>query len=1064
MARRKSIKRGGPCIPPEVQVGGIDAEGLRQCTIPDGADTTNTTNQTQGNTSDLPAPVTGAQALNPNVIASNLIAIAQSTAGVGNQLTSSIQAGLTSPNVANIQATTAIKQQLNQALQGPANVAAQAVNGILAQLAGNMANAPPAFLAGGNVLQAQINDQQAAGGQQLVAPKPAANPKANKQFPDQPTLVRPGNWGQNPKVSAADIQKFDQAGALGQIFSLTGNFGADGTGPTDQWCPLGFTPVEVTEFPNQLQCVKDGFLPGPVQQVADNVPQDNPKPNSVSDSVPPKPADDCIKVCITNLPDQKDKPATVQKYTLWKGKSGCYILKDSDPSKSPSDQKLTTGTPDDSWISIISNTCGQQKQEDKPQDQPSQSGPSQTGVTSCIDDSKILKFSFATDTAGLFANLLNGKSLDQLIKDNQPGVTDYLANPWDSLVKELKLFPLEFLRFIAPVFDAWIQGGPCTDPVMIQEVLSGIGARLIGILTGDTLDYLSVPVEYDKNARCPWIIPSAEAAVSAYLGNTIPLEQLQCIVAANGVRWDQFGPIVEASRTKLSAIDLASLLRRNVINDDEYYKRIREVGYTRDQDPIDILELTKLIPGPQDIVRFMVRDAANQDIVSTFKLDQGFEDNFNGQLKTWADNQGIDETYMRYLWRSHWDIPSPTQLFEMWKRLRHSTEFNPTGDLRADIEKALVQQDIAPYWIDRLLALSYNPLTRTDAKRAYEIGSIDDAELFNSFIDGGYSDENAQRLVDFTKKQLQLKFYRSPYVAKLAAGQMATSEFREAMAFEGAKPDQIDAAYDRAKLLARQKSRASCTAALKKRYFLGEVDDWDLSAKLQQLGVDDEVASMLATGWQCEKQARGKVLPAKTLAKLYREGIIDKNRLFSQLIALGFTADAASDLVAEQDAAITGDKKAKQEKDLAKQIAAQKKAEKEAAAAQKKAEQAGQKEANQEQKVAKALDAAAKAAQAADDKRQAAAAKGLKTIQDQNTKLRNMKLDTATYIAKATGEYLGDVLDEIDAYVRTARAGGIDPMAFAECGLHAAKIFSGTDTTVFFKQWESCWKAPASSN
>ena len=51
-----------------------------------------------------------------------------------------------------------------------------------------------------------------------------------------------------------------------------------------------------------------------------------------------------------------------------------------------------------------------------------------------------------------------------------------------------------------------------------------------------------------------------------------------------------------------------------------------------------------------------------------------------------------------------------------------------------------------------MLAISFRPLTRTDAQRAYFIDAITEAELFDVYMDLGYKSDDARRLVNFTNQ------------------------------------------------------------------------------------------------------------------------------------------------------------------------------------------------------------------------------------------------------------------------------------------------------------------------
>ncbi|GAI76950.1 unnamed protein product, partial [marine sediment metagenome] len=52
-----------------------------------------------------------------------------------------------------------------------------------------------------------------------------------------------------------------------------------------------------------------------------------------------------------------------------------------------------------------------------------------------------------------------------------------------------------------------------------------------------------------------------------------------------------------------------------------------------------------------------------------------------------------------------------------------------------------------------MTAIAYRTLTRVDIRRMYKQGVLDEREVFESYQDHGYSDENAERMAEFTVKQ-----------------------------------------------------------------------------------------------------------------------------------------------------------------------------------------------------------------------------------------------------------------------------------------------------------------------
>ena len=166
-------------------------------------------------------------------------------------------------------------------------------------------------------------------------------------------------------------------------------------------------------------------------------------------------------------------------------------------------------------------------------------------------------------------------------------------------------------------------------------------------------------LDYSENFLCPWLLPTPAEADNAFLTGDIDETTHQNLLLLNGICTDVYAPITEAKRSKLSPLDVVQLLRREKINQDEAREKIRANGYIETGALEDFLATTEFTPGPADIIRFMQRDVSDENVVTTFGLDDEFGAKFTGATAKLADFQGVPEEYMRLYWRAHWDIPSP---------------------------------------------------------------------------------------------------------------------------------------------------------------------------------------------------------------------------------------------------------------------------------------------------------------------------------------------------------------------------------------------------------------------
>ena len=188
-------------------------------------------------------------------------------------------------------------------------------------------------------------------------------------------------------------------------------------------------------------------------------------------------------------------------------------------------------------------------------------------------------------------------------------------------------------------------------------------------------------------------------------------------------------------------------------------ERLKEIGYN--DDDISILkELSWYYPSPTDFIRFAVREVFTEDKETQEALSAEFPED----IVEYAKKAGMSKDVLMWYWMSHWELPSPTQVYEMLHRL-HPDVLKVRGKayeemglevdkLKTDLETVkfyLKQADYDKRWRERLLAISYSPLTRVDLRRIYELGLIDDEELIARLMEIGYTKADALKLLEFYK-------------------------------------------------------------------------------------------------------------------------------------------------------------------------------------------------------------------------------------------------------------------------------------------------------------------------
>jgi len=167
-------------------------------------------------------------------------------------------------------------------------------------------------------------------------------------------------------------------------------------------------------------------------------------------------------------------------------------------------------------------------------------------------------------------------------------------------------------------------------------------------------------------------------------------------------------------------------------------KTLREHGINPDYFVL-YEQANKFLPPPSDLIRFSVRDVYYPEVIKKYGMDKEFPEKFVEEAK----KLGMDEEVARKYWIAHWELPSISAVFEMLHRLpkdmprERFKKYEEMGlkyeNLITDVEtvKDLIRRhDIEPYWRDRLVALSFNPITRIDIRRMYRLGVFTEEDVY----------------------------------------------------------------------------------------------------------------------------------------------------------------------------------------------------------------------------------------------------------------------------------------------------------------------------------------------
>lgn len=252
-------------------------------------------------------------------------------------------------------------------------------------------------------------------------------------------------------------------------------------------------------------------------------------------------------------------------------------------------------------------------------------------------------------------------------------------------------------------------------------------------------------IQQTFNLIFPNAIPGPEDLVIMRWRGLISREEYEHYMERWGFKKDWADKFYTQARRVLNISELIFLWRLGEIDEETLEKEAANLQIPKTQ--LDwYKKVTAWYPTPRDLVTFAVRDVWREDTVKKF----GYDEEFPEEFANWAKKFGMSEYWAKIFWRAHWELPSLTLGFEAFHRLHpdYETETPVTED---DIKDLMRLHDVLPYWRDRLLKLSYNLVTRVDARRLYLAGIWDDDKLYVHYRKLGYTPEDAEAMVKWAK-------------------------------------------------------------------------------------------------------------------------------------------------------------------------------------------------------------------------------------------------------------------------------------------------------------------------
>ena len=448
--------------------------------------------------------------------------------------------------------------------------------------------------------------------------------------------------------------------------------------------------------------------------------------------------------------------------------------------------------------------------------------------------------------------------------------------------------PLNTKEVVWEKFDVPVDDYDMHEWLTLQVLSTGQIHQLLrrGVITEADADFFlnrvgwrDDDVEYVKELG--WLIPNPMLLTQGNLHQGENKERIIEDIIRGDIHPDRAEQYLDAILTKPATQDIVAYTLRTDSDVTRLDERLTKIGIHPDY--LDLhRELAFVIPPVADIITMAVREVFTPEIAARF----GQYDDFPAPLEEWGLKKGLSKEWSQRYWAAHWALPSATQGFEMLHR----------GVIdRSDLDRLLRAQDVMPFWRDKLTQIAYRPLTRVDVRRMYREGVLDEAGVYEAYLDHGYAEDNAKRMTLFTVRQTlsaQAKFTSTDVVAAFTKRMIDQSEARSLLTDLGIPSDNVSYIISRAEYKRKWDLTESRIAGIKNLYKKGVYNEDAARAKLLQLNLPSDEVDVLFEQWWYEKT--GELAPTWTKAETLRfaaSGKISKDRAATELERMGYDSE-----------------------------------------------------------------------------------------------------------------------------------------------------------------------------
>lgn len=412
------------------------------------------------------------------------------------------------------------------------------------------------------------------------------------------------------------------------------------------------------------------------------------------------------------------------------------------------------------------------------------------------------------------------------------------------------------------------------------------------------------PEQITQIIQLGWQLLGAGDLVELWRRGLLSNVELVARLRDHGYTEERTREIMEVGRPLTAREDLVNLFWRGELDDYTFAERLLQFGYT-DAQIAEVLKLTQRIPGPADLISMAVREAFRPDLIEQYQ----YLAEYPAEFGEWMKKQGLSEEWAQRYWVAHWALPSLTMAYEMYHR-----RIIEEGDL----DRLFAISDIAPFWRDKLKSAAYTPLTRVDVRRMFGMGVLDRTDVYNSYLDLGYSPENAERMTQFTERYESTEDReqtKADILSAYRAGILSRDAAKEQLTGIGYPEEWVEYYVLLEEWKAYQDLLKQEVDILQDQYIDGVLTRTDVFALLGEWNLPSAQIENYLEQWDIAKRHQLSLPTASQLDGFLQDGIITEDAYRAQMRARHYEEEAIAWYLAQVRVAIA--EKARTEEEAA---------------------------------------------------------------------------------------------------------------------------------------------------